>query len=402
MTVSSSRRRSCRSRLEAATITERVNMQANYRVAMVSANAYPVMGGTETHINEVAPRLSRFGFDVTVLTTDRSGDLPAEELVGGVSVRRVQAWPRDRDYYFAPQLYTQIVDGNWDLIHCQGYHTFVPLIAMLAAMRRGIPFVLTFHSGGHDSRVRNRLRQLQLLALRPLLSRASRLIAVSEWESRKFVHELHFSPARFATIPNGAAIREYSAIVDEESAPAVGVKGTLVLSVGRLEKYKGHQAAIAAFPHFVRLVPDARLRIVGSGPYEAELRRQVASLGLGEYVEIQGVDPRNRGEMAELLARADLVILLSEYESQGIAAMEALALGRPVLVAGTTALSDLARRGLASAVPPHASPEEVAGAMAQQLGRYPPTFIDLPTWDGCAELVAATYRQILNGETRQN
>ena len=72
------------------------------RVAMVSAIAFPLMGGIATHVHEVSTRLGAAGVDVTVLTTDLSGDLPVEEKLPGYRVRRWRAYPRSRDYYLAP------------------------------------------------------------------------------------------------------------------------------------------------------------------------------------------------------------------------------------------------------------------------------------------------------------
>ena len=63
------------------------------RVLQVSARYYPYMGGVETHIYEVARRMAQAGVDVTVLTTDPAGKLPAREEHAGVKVRRVPAWP---------------------------------------------------------------------------------------------------------------------------------------------------------------------------------------------------------------------------------------------------------------------------------------------------------------------
>jgi glycosyltransferase involved in cell wall biosynthesis len=361
---------------------------------MVSANAYPVMGGTETHIHEVAPRIARAGFDVTVLTTDRSGQLPARERHNGVETRRVRAWPAKRDYYFAPGLYRVITEGRWDLVHCQGYHTLVPVVAMLACIRARIPYVVTFHSGGHGSHVRGRLRSLQRHALRPLLGRAKRLIAVSEWEGEEFRRHLRIPAGRFRTIPNGAAMEWPAGSLAPTEDPS------LILSVGRLERYKGHQRIIAALPHLLRDLPDARLRVVGSGPYEAELRRLAAELDVDHRVEIAGLDPRDRGGMASLLSRAGLVMLLSEYESQGIAAVEALSLGRRLLVADTTALSELARRGWAGSIPVDSTPEEIARAMLRQLRSPPPVNLDLPTWEACARQLVDVYKEALESPGR--
>src|SRR5438132_771490 len=153
---------------------------------MVSPNYIPVMGGVETHIAEVAPRLLRAGVQVEILTTDRSGLLPEREVINGVPVHRVTAYPRGRDYYLAPGLPRAMAIGHWDIVHCQGIHTLVPPLAMLVAAQRHLPYVVTFHSGGHSSMLRLRLRTLQWLALVPLLKRAARLIAVSPFEATLF------------------------------------------------------------------------------------------------------------------------------------------------------------------------------------------------------------------------
>src|SRR5207249_7641971 len=83
---------------------------------------------------------------------------------------------------FAPDIYTEIARGTWDVAHVHAYHTFVGPFAMLAARRSRLPYVVTFHAGGHSSRLRNAIRPLQLSLLRPLLSRADRLVALAPFE----------------------------------------------------------------------------------------------------------------------------------------------------------------------------------------------------------------------------
>ncbi len=361
------------------------------RVVMVSANAYPVMGGVETHVHEVAPRVAAAGFDVTILTTDRSGRLARRDDLNGVPALRVGAWPAGRDWYLAPGVYRAITRGGWDLVHCQGYHTFVPPLAMLAAVRSRVPFVLTFHSGGHGSLVRTRLRGGQRRALRPLLARARGLIAVSDFEAAFFARQLRLPETRFVTIPNGAAMAwPATGSTSDDSSP-------LILSVGRLERYKGHHRLIEALPHLLARVPGARLRIVGAGPYDRELRRLAHESGVGERIEIGSIDPSDRGGMAAALAGASLVALLSEYEANPVAVMEALALRRRVLVADTSGLSELARRGLARAIPLASTGPVIAAAIEEQLSTPPPTDFQLPTWDECASRLVDVYRQALAG-----
>ena len=363
------------------------------RVLLVAASYLPYIGGLETHVYEVGRRLVRAGIDTTILTTDVSGRLPKVEESEGMRICRVRAWPSNKDYYFAPAIYRFITGGRWDIIHCQGYHNLVPPLAMFAARRANIPFVLSFHSGGDVTLLRKALRWLQWMLLRPLLLQAQKLIAVSEFEASFFRDQLRLPSERFVIIPNGAAH------LPDVTRPAEASKvddRSLIVSVGRLERYKGHQRLIAAMPKVLEEVPDAWLRIVGKGPYESTLQRMADRLGVAERVDIRAI-PQGDGEgMASLLAQANLVTLLSEHEAQGLAVMEALTLKRPVLVAGTSALQELADKGLARSVPLESTPEEVATAVVDQL-RQPlvPQNISLPTWDACATSLLALYQDIV-------
>ncbi|MDQ3811426.1 MAG: glycosyltransferase family 4 protein [Chloroflexota bacterium] len=359
------------------------------RVLLVAARSAPYIGGVETHVHEVAPRLAQAGLDVTVLSTDTTRQLPATERVGKVQVLRVPAWPADRDYFLAPDVYRVITAGRWDVIHCQGYHSFVPPIAMLAARRTRTPYVLTFHSAGHSSHLRNSLRGVQWMLLRPLLARARHLIAVSRFEAEFFQQRLRLPRERFSIIPNGSNLP----VVSTPAPASDGTGRPLIASIGRLERYKGHHRVIAALPQVLREYPGARLHIVGSGPYEPQLRRLADNLGVAQHVTIRALSPGDRLGMAKLLARAQLVTLLSEYESQGLAALEAVAVGRPVLVTATSGLLELAERQLVRAIPQHSNAHQVAAAMLEQLRRpaapKPPS---LPTWDACAAALLDVYR----------
>ena len=174
------------------------------RVAMVSANAPPVMGGIETHIHEVSTRLGAAGVDVTVVATDRSGVLPRDEKFPGYRVRRWPAYPRSRDYYLAPGLARHLIRAvEYDVVHVQGVHNFIAPTALVAARRAGIPTVLTFHTGGHSSALRGSIRPLQWRLLGPLLRSTAALVAVSDYERQTFAAVLGAADGTIRLIPNG-------------------------------------------------------------------------------------------------------------------------------------------------------------------------------------------------------
>ncbi|HEY1011960.1 MAG TPA: glycosyltransferase family 4 protein [Herpetosiphonaceae bacterium] len=363
------------------------------RILMATPRYFPETGGVETHVHEVARHMARRGAEVTILATDRSRRLPDGERSAGVTVLRVPAYPRGRDYHWAPGIYRAIAAGGWDVLHCQSYHTLVPPLAMLAALRAGLPYVVTFHGGGHSSALRNRARGAQLAVLRPLLARARRLVAVARFEIDHYGARLGLPASRFALIPNGAELPAAPASVVPPPADA-----PLVVSVGRLERYKGHHRVLEAMPDLLRERPGARLRIVGGGPEEANLRRRAGELGLADRVEIGGIPPQDRQAMAATLAGASVVALLSDFETHPIAALEALSLRRPVVVARSSGLGELADQGLALPVELPCPPEQVARAIAAQLdaplAAEPPA---LPTWDGCADALLALYADVLGG-----
>lgn len=362
------------------------------RVLQVVQRFLPELGGTETHVAEVTRRLvGRTDVEVTVLATDRSGTLPATDTVDGVPVLRRRSWPEHSDLYFSPGIARVIADGRWDVVHFQGVHTLVPLVGMLAARRAAVPYVLTFHSGGHSSAGRSAVRGLQWRVLTPLLAGASRLVAVSRFEQRRFAAITGIDPERFTIIQNGGALPP----VPDGVVPVAG----RIVSSGRLERYKGHHRAIEALPLLRRTVPQAHLVILGSGGYEQALRELAEQLGVADHVRIEHLPPADRSAMALELARAQVMAALSEYEAHPVGVMEAVALGLPVLGAHVAGTGDFVEDGQVTGIALSSTAAEVATALAALMSAHPagrtrpaPTWT-LPTWEECADALARVYRE---------
>lgn len=359
------------------------------RILFVTPRYLPSVGGVQNHVYQVSSRLARAGIDVTVLTTNPGNCLPPEEIVDGVRIHRVPAWPANGDYFFAPQIYPIIRNGSWDIIHIQSYHTFVAPLAMSAAWRSGVPYVTTFHGGGHSSALRNRIRGLQQIMLQPFLAHAERLIAVSDFEIPLFSKRLHIPEERFSLIPNGGDLPHLTL------GELLPVDEGLIVSIGRLEQYKGHQRVIAALPKVLEKIPAAHLWIAGAGPYESNLRELAHRLGVADRVDIHMVPASDRQRMTRELSKAALVVLLSEYETHPIAILEALSLGCPALVADTSGLRELAQKGLARAIPLKSTSSQIADAIVNQLLKpQKPAAVDMPTWDECAARLLSLYNSI--------
>jgi glycosyltransferase involved in cell wall biosynthesis len=364
--------------------------RARPRVLMVCARYVPFIGGIETHVYEVARRISAGGeFEVTVLTTDPTRQLPQDEVVDGVTVLRVPAWPRTRDYYIAPRISAVVGQPDrWDLVHCQGIHTPVPVLAMRAARRSGLPYVATFHTGGHSLRHRNALRSLQWRLIGGLLNDAVALVGVSRFEASLISAQAHLDGKPVTVIRNGGTL--------PAAPPGITAVPGRILSPGRLERYKGHHRVIEALPDVVRQVPAAHLVILGRGPYEQELRDLATRLRVADRVSITSLDPGDRTGMAAAMARASVVAAMSDYEAHPVAVMEGLSSGRPVVGADTAGIGDLVAEGWVRGVPPGSTAGELARMLVAAMSA--PPLVDpvkLPTWDSCTAELVDVYRESL-------
>jgi glycosyltransferase involved in cell wall biosynthesis len=135
------------------------------------------------------------------------------------------------------------------------------------------------------------------------------------------------SPEHFVRGEPGPGLREELGL---------GPDDLVIVVVARLTPWKGHMVLLDAFRAIHREHPRARLLIVGAPTfwetgYEAELRERAEELGCGEAVRWLGF----REDIPELLALSDLMVLPSDTEPFGIAIVEAMIAGKPVVVCDT-------------------------------------------------------------------
>ena len=320
------------------------------RVLMVTPRYLPEMGGVERHVHEVATRLHARGTAVRVLTTDRTGTLPAFDTRRG---RRRAARPRaavgPRLALRARVCPRRCARASGTSCTCRA--TTRPSRRWRCAPRAGTgsPYVVTFHGGGHSQALRHSSRPLQRRVLAPLLRGADRLVAVAQFEIEQYGAELGLPPERFALIPNGVDLPRAARGSAPRAARSRRRRSSHPSGASRRTR------AIAASSRHSRSCsssfPGARLWIAGSGPDEQHLRDLASRLGIAARVDVRAVPATDRLAMARELAGTSLVTLLSEFETHPIAALEALSLGRPLLVGTGSGVGELADRGLARSVP---------------------------------------------------
>jgi len=350
------------------------------RIAQVTPSYHPRIGGVETHVRRLALGFAEAGEQVTVIT-HQFGGARAEEWDGKVRVLRFPLAARSRNYPISPAMFHYLKShaAGFDVVHGHNYHSIVGH----AAAGSRLPFVFTPHynATGHTW-FRTKLHRLY----RPIGARqfaaADAVICVSDAERQLLIRDFPGAAAKMVTIPNGTDLRRPAAGRDADPAQT-----PVLLTVGRLERYKNVDLVIDAFR---ALQDEATLVVVGDGPDRDRLERHVRATGSGGPIHFTGRVPDP--VLDDLFARASVVTSASDHEAFGLTLADGLASGARVVASAIPAHVDLARRAGAGSPVALVDPRnarQFAAALETSLraGRIQAGDVTLPTW---AEIVADT------------
>lgn len=177
-----------------------------------------------------------------------------------------------------------------------------------------------------------------------LLARlASKIIVISKAVSRRF-NWLKNKEDKIVLVYNGIDLERFKPNVGirKVRGESLSSKTPMVVTVGRLDWYKGHKYLLEAAEKIVQTLPDARFLIVGDGGYRKRLENQVKQLNLDENVIFTG----NRKDIPEILAGIDLFVLSSVSEGFGRAVAEAMACAKTVVATKAGGLSEVVEDGI--------------------------------------------------------
>jgi glycosyltransferase involved in cell wall biosynthesis len=186
---------------------------------------------------------------------------------------------------------------------------------------------------------------------------ADRVTALSEPDLEQQL-ALRLSPAsKYLVVRNGIDAERFVG-----PRPRLIEGGPIIGAVGRFSEEKGHRYLLEAVAILHRDLPELRLVLVGYGALEEDLKRRCAGLGLEGVVIFAG-----ERDSADVLGGFDVFVQPSLYESQGIAILEAMAAGRPVVATDVGGVRDAVRDGETGLLVPPAAPGPLAAAILRVL-----------------------------------
>ncbi|KAF1296837.1 1,2-diacylglycerol 3-glucosyltransferase [Enterococcus sp. JM4C] len=319
------------------------------KIGFFSDTYFPQVSGVATSIKTLKEELEKNGHEVYIFTTsDPNADKFEEDVIRMPSVPFVSF--KDRRIVVRGMWYAYLISKELelDLIHT---HTEfgAGLLGKMVGKKMKIPVIHTYHTMYED--------YLHYIAkgkvLRPthvkyysrvFSNHSTGVVCPSERVIEKLRSYGVFKPMRI--IPTGIDIEKFkrSDITTEmiqETRAELGIQQDqlMILSLSRLSYEKNIQAIIQGFPKVLESLPNARLVIVGKGPYMEALQEMAVELGISDYTQFVGEVANDA--VALYYKAADFFVSTSTSETQGLTYTEAMAAGTPLVVEGNAYLNNL-------------------------------------------------------------
>lgn len=372
------------------------------RVAMLSVHTSPLAGlggkeagGMNVYVRELSRELGRRGVFVDIFTRSQSLDSPLITLVErNVTLVTLPAGPESPyDKNLILNYADEFVDGvlnyakinsyTYDIIHS---HYFVSgIIGIMLRERLNAPVVHMFHTLGAMKNVVARSDEEretgQRIALEgDLMRQADTIVAATTLDMSQMVWHYDANPEHIRIVPCGVDLHRFQPHDMAEARSILGLPAQptpLVLLIGRIEPLKGIDALIRAValvrqqhPHLAEL----EAIVVGGASdqqpeqWNAEQRRldQIRhELGIAHAIKFVGARPQS--QLSLYHAAADVVTMPSHYESFGMAALEAMASGRPVIATNAGGPATIITHGVNGLLTPPDNAAELAQHLAYVL-----------------------------------
>lgn len=344
----------------------------------VGVVCFSTFGGSGVIATEIAIDLARRGHAVHVFSDDLPGRMDARVQAAAAQLvfHRVSppAYPQLKQSPYTLALTSKIVEVSrrerLDLVHAHYAlpHAVAAHLARQVLVAEGgaplAPRIVTTLHGTDITLVGTDPSFLPLT--RFSIASSDAVTTPSRWLAGA-THVALGVPDAIAidVIPNFVDVDRFTPAADAERAGRGGGPPVIV-HVSNFRPLKRLDDVVEVFAR-VRAARPARLCLIGDGPERARIEAAIAARGLGADVELLG----ERADLPALLRGADVFLLPSEIESFGLAALEALACGVPVVASSVGGLPEVVTDGEVGFLRPVGDVAAMATAVARLLDDQP-------------------------------
>ncbi len=378
---------------------------------------YPprIVGGLSRHVYWLSRSIAELGHQVIVGTLSNNTNETIEKH-DNLTIIRVNpykipspdfiSWVHQFNQSILERV-IELVDFDVDIIHAHDW-----LVARAGIMLKHLyrkPLIATIHSTEYGRRnglhnvFERHIHEIEWF----LTYEAWKVIVCSNY-MREEIQRIFATPLdKIHVIPNGVnpIKRVNKSIVTEVLEKYnIPLNKRIILFVGRLVYEKGAHILVEAIPLITRIVSDAFFVFVGEGPMKEHLKRRSIELGISDRTVFTGFVSED--ELHAFYNAAYIAVFPSLYEPFGIVALEAMSIGKPVVVSNTGGLSETVTHGKNGLKVPPGDPEALADAIvelllnpeiAKKLGETGYRMVyERYTWNRVAEQTLKVYEKVLD------
>lgn len=319
------------------------------KIGFFTDTYFPQVSGVATSIKTLKEELEKNGHEVYIFTTtDPNADKLEKDVIRMPSVPFVSF--KDRRVVVRGMWYAYLVAKELELELIHTHTEFgAGILGKMVAKKLKIPLIHTYHTMYEDylhyiakGKV---LRQSHVKYLSRLFANHTTGVVCP---SERVIDTLRgygvVTPLR--VIPTGIDIEKFKRaditnkdIEKLRQSLHIEKDQLMILSLSRISYEKNIQALVYGLPQIIKAYPNARMVIVGKGPYLEELQELITTLDLSEYVQFTGEVANDY--VALYYKAADFFVSASTSETQGLTYTEAMAAGTPCVVEGNAYLNRL-------------------------------------------------------------
>lgn len=305
-------------------------------------------GGGERHFVDLTNGLARRGHEVFAATTPDSPLLPELQNLPAGNILRLP-FRKPFDVASAWKLRQFVRARDIEIIHAHMARDY-PLASLAAGSSRP-RLVLTRH-------VLFPMGKLHRLTRR----RVARVIAVSEAVAASLREQKIFAEAQIVVVRHGIDLERFQSVARRnESKLCVGI-------LGELSPVKGQKEFVRAAAIIAAQLPDVEFLIAGQdnsadGQYGRELKQWIETGGLNDRISVI----ESKVEVAEFLSQLDVFVSTSSSEAFGLAIVEAMAAGVPVVATASDGAREIIRDNQNGRLVPVGDVDELAKQIGELL-----------------------------------
>lgn len=408
------------------------------RIAMLSVHTSPLAllggkktGGMNVYVRDFSRELGCYNIAIDVFTRSQDEQLPRvqQDLGPGGRVINIPAGPEATipvaeignyldDFVDGVFAFAEAEGVTYDLIH--SHYWLSGLVAEQLQREWQVPIVHMFHTLGHMKNLiaqsdNERAPQERLDGEAHVLQIADRVIAATPAEQQQLIEYYRADPTTLRIIPPGVDPERFHPIDKKAAKQKVGIPcgDANILFVGRIEPLKGVDTLLRAMS-ILRERHPAQLKgtclaIIGGDPWNedrdsemARLQELRAELNIHNLVTFLGA--RDQEILPHYYAGAEMVVMPSHYESFGMVALEAMAMGTPVIASEVGGLAHLVQHGVNGFHVPSSDPEALAARilelltdneLRERLGHQARQYTQRYHWSAIVEQMFDVYQEVL-------